>query len=100
MSKEAIALSVIAGYFVIGWVMCAIASFFFNKYEDRGMSLLVGVLWPLATIIVVVCGIFEAYSYLVPLIPKGLAKCVLTVLRIVFTPWNIGRMYREWREGK
>jgi hypothetical protein len=93
-------LSVIVGYLVMGWVTCAIASFFFNKYEDRDLSALMGVLWPLAIIAVVGSVTIEVCSGLVSLIPGRVARCIYIALSLVFTPWNIGRMYREWREGK
>lgn len=100
MDAGTIAFCVSGAYIVIGWVVCAISGFIFNKYKDRDLAILAGILWPLFILVVIGAYIVEVCSGLVSLIPKRVAKCVLTVLRIVFTPWNIGRMYREWREGK
>jgi len=100
MDAGTIAFCVSGAYIVIGWVVCVISGFVFNKYEDRDLAILAGIFWPLLWIICVISRLYDVYVYLVGLIPKRAAKCMYIALSVVFTPWNLGRMYREWREGK
>lgn len=100
MDAGTIAFYVSGAYIVIGWVVCVISGFVFNKYEDRDLAILAGTFWPLVLIIYVISLLYDVSVYLVGLIPKRVARCIYIALNVVFAPWNIGRMYREWREGK